>query len=251
MYGHITTTPKAGWADADVLSPFRCLGVPLGFSTDVNTAAFGEITLGQHGADVTSAVYVTIGTGIGCGVVVDGRVLTGLLHPEGGHIPVRRHPLDPASKFKGLCPFHADCLEGVATANAIAARLGIPITQLASLPDSHPVWEIQAYYLAQLCATISLMLSPHVIILGGGVMKRRVLYNLTRTATLKLLNGYLRSERIVATPERYIVGSRFDAEGSNTSAGAVGTLAFAKYTWEKQQQKQQQQQANKTNASKL
>jgi len=237
-YGYITSTPKAGWADTDVLSPFRCLSVPLGFSTDVNTAAFGEISLGQHGDDVTSAVYVTVGTGIGCGVVVNGQVLTGLLHPEGGHIPVRRHPNDPADKFAGVCPYHGDCLEGLATANAIAARLGIDITELSALPDSHQVWEIEAHYLAQLCTSLTLLLSPHVIILGGGVLHRRSLFPLVRAATLKQLNGYIRAERILAHTDKYIVQSRFDKEGSNTSAGAVGTLAYAKHIWE-QQQKQQ------------
>ena len=223
-----------------MLSHFRHFpGVPVGFSTDVNTAAYGEMRYGLHGADVSSACYVTVGTGIGAGVVVRGEVLTGILHPECGHIMVRRMQGD---QFKGLCPFHADCLEGLATANAVAARLGIPIEQLAALPDDHPCWDTEAFYLAQLCANLALIVSPHVIILGGGVLHRRSLFPRIRAHFVKLLNGYLRVPKMTDTPDRYIVPSRFDAPGSNTSAGAVGTLAYAQCVWEQEQQKKQEAQ---------
>lgn len=240
-YGYITTTPKLAWQDFDVVGPFRRLGVPLGFNTDVNTAAFGELVFGQHGKqgeEVSNVAYVTVGTGIGAGIVCAGRVVEGLLHPEAGHILVRRHEKD---SFKGMCPYHGDCLEGLATANAVAARLGVGIEQLASLPDSHEVWELESFYLAQLCANLSLIVSPHVIVLGGGVLKRTSLFPRIRAHFSKLLNGYLRSPRLES--ERFIVPSRFDAPSSNTSAGCVGTLAFAQHAWQREQQRKEE--ANK------
>lgn len=247
-YGFITSTPKPGWQDFDVLSHFSkwvARGVPVGFSTDVNTAAYGEMRYGEHGADVTSAVYITVGTGIGAGIVVEGgSLISGILHPEAGHIPIRRHKSDPESVFKGLCPFHGgDCLEGLGTANAIAARLGISIHDLKSLDDAHPIWEIESYYLAQLCVNLACIVSPHVIILGGGVLKRQSLFPRIRAHFRSMLNGYLRVEKMISKTEEYIKPSRFDAEGSNTSAGCVGTLAFAQKTWEDAQEEKKKQSA--------
>lgn len=217
-------------------------GIPVGFNTDVNTAAFGEMVYGRHGADVTGVVYVTVGTGIGAGVVAEGRMVQGILHPEAGHIVVRRHPDDPPSQFAGLCPFHGDCLEGLATANAVAARLGVSIHDLKGLPDDHPVWVLEAYYLAQLCVNLAMIVSPHVIVLGGGVLKRRSLFPRIRAHFQRLVNGYLRVPKM--TTDAYIVPSRFEAPESKTSAGCVGTLAYAKYVYDQEQEQKAQQQKN-------
>jgi fructokinase len=220
-----------------VLGPFRRLSVPLGFATDVSTAAYGEFVYGRHGPDVRHCAYVTVGTGIGAGLVLDGRVHTGLLHPEAGHMPARRHPRDVERSFLGICPFHTGaenaCLEGLASANACAARLGLQVEALADLPDEHEVWEIEAFYLAQLCVNLTLTVSPQVIVLGGGVLKRGdALLTSVRRHFLQQLNGYLVVPRL--DESTYITRSRFDAEGSGTSAGCVGTLAYAKCTLEKQ-----------------
>ena len=234
-YGYITSTPKPGWQDFDVLSHFSHTGVPTGFNTDVNTAAYGELVYGEHGADVRSVVYVTVGTGIGAGIVADGHMITGILHPEAGHIMVRRHVDDT---FKGVCPFHGDCLEGLATANAIAARLGIGIKELKALSDEHPVWEMEAYYLAQLCINMAMIVSPHVIVLGGGVLKRRSLFPRIRKHFVAGVNGYLRVPKMLT--DAYIVPSRFEGPESKTSAGCVGTLAYAKYIYEQEEQKRKE-----------
>lgn len=216
-------------------------------SAGSGSAGLGSVSRSAAGSasSAGAAVYITVGTGIGAGVALHGRVLTGLLHPEAGHIAARRHPSDPASEFAGLCPFHGDCVEGLATANAIAARLRIPVAALAALPDDHPCWSLAAFYLAQLCAAVTLILSPSVIVMGGGVIRRRTMLPLIRAALVEQLNGYLRVKRITDTPEKYLVSSRFDAEGSNTSAGAVGTLAFARHAWEVEQ-KRKAREANET-----
>lgn len=230
-YGFITSTPKPGWQDFDVVSHFKYLNVPLGFNTDVNTAAYGEVVYGEHGP-VKSAAYVTVGTGIGAGVVAESRMVRGLLHPEAGHIRVIRHPKDT---FKGMCPYHTDCLEGLASANACAARCGIEIQQLASLPDDHVAWEIESYYLAQLCLSLSLIVSPEVIVLGGGVLSRVSMFPRIRADFAKLMNNYLRAPKLAT--DKYIVPSRFEGPSSNTSAGCVGTLAYAKYMFEHEERK--------------
>lgn len=158
--------------------------MPIGFQTDVNAAALSELYLGGHGADIASCCYVTIGTGVGVGVVVDGRALNGLTHPEGGHIRVARHADDA---YAGNCPYHGDCLEGLSNAAAIAARCGVPASELRHVPDDHPVWAMQAHYVAQLCVSLTLLLSPEVIVLGGGVLKRgHVLFPLVRAGCADL-----------------------------------------------------------------
>ncbi|CAN5382647.1 ROK family protein [soil metagenome] len=165
-WGRITSTPKPGWRDADMAGPFRrAFGVPLGFDTDVNGAALAEHRWGAGQGERTT-VYVTLGTGIGGGAVLDGQVLRGRGHPEMGHIPVRRDPADAG--FAGICPFHRDCLEGLASGPAVLARWGVP---LSDLPADHPGHGIIAGYVAQLCVTLEAMLSPERIVIGGGVAK--------------------------------------------------------------------------------
>lgn len=174
--------------------------------------------------NVDTIAYTTVGTGIGVGVVVKGQELTGLLHPEGGHFYPRRHRLDT---YAGNCPYHADCLEGLANAQACAERCSVPPHCLADVNDDHATWDLAAYYLAQLCVNATLLLSPQVIVLGGGVLKRKVLFPKIRAKTLELLNGYVQADKIINHIDKYIVPSKFNAEGSKTTSGAVGALHLA------------------------
>jgi fructokinase len=216
-FGFITTTPKPGWRDVDLLGPLRrALGVPVGFDTDVNAAALAEQRWGA-GRGLGTLVYVTVGTGLGGGAVVDGRPLHGLLHPEMGHMRV---PHDRArDPFAGICPAHGDCWEGLATAPAIAARWGrAPQT----LPDDHPAWVLEAHYLALGLANVVLTLSPERLVLGGGVMTRTHLYRLVRAGVSETLAEYLVSSVLDAGLERYIVPPTL-----GDRAGVLGALALA------------------------
>ncbi|MEM7587227.1 MAG: ROK family protein [Acidobacteriota bacterium] len=215
-WGHITTTPKAGWAGTDVAGTLgRELGVPVAFDTDVNGAALGEQRWGAA-LGLDSCVYVTIGTGIGGGGLVAGELMHGLLHPEMGHINVPRHPEDT---FEGLCPFHGDCLEGLASGPAIEARTGTPGGELA---DDHPVWDIEAHYLTALASNLTLILSPQRLIFGGGVMQRSRLYELVRRGLRRSLAGYLQVPEITEHMDRYLVAPRLGAR-----AGVCGAIALA------------------------
>jgi fructokinase len=164
-WGKILNTPKEGWRGADIVGAFRsAFGVPVGFETDVNAAALAEWRWGAaHGERI--AVYLTIGTGIGGGAVIDGRPVHGLAHPEMGHMRVPRAHGD--EDFAGVCPFHGDCLEGLASGPAIERRWG---QSLSHLPPEHPAHEIAATYLAHVCTTLQAVLEPGAIVLGGGVM---------------------------------------------------------------------------------
>jgi len=183
--GRITTTPKPGWRHAEIVRPLRAaLNVPIAFETDVNGAALGE---GHHGAGRgrDPLIYVTVGTGIGAGVLVGGRPVHGLMHPEAGHMSVRRHPDD---QFPGMCPFHSDCLEGLASGPAIEARWG---SSGQDLPVGHPAWSLEAYYLAEALCNLVYVISPQKIVLGGGVMNQAELLSLIRGETQARLGGYL------------------------------------------------------------
>lgn len=166
-YGTITATPKAGWRHYPFLQTVKNeMKIPVGFSTDVNAAALGEFLFGEaKGLD--SCLYITIGTGIGAGAIVEGRLLQGLSHPEMGHIYIRRHPDDV---YQGKCPYHGDCFEGLASGPAIEARWG---KKAADLSDIAQVWELEGYYIAQALAQYILILAPKKIILGGGVMQQK------------------------------------------------------------------------------
>ncbi|MGL4337348.1 MAG: ROK family protein, partial [Turicibacter sp.] len=164
MYGYVTSTPKTAWKDYNFLGELKKhFDIPMGFDTDVNVACLGEATYGAaKGLD--SCIYLTIGTGVGGGALVEGNLAHGLLHPEMGHIMLRRHPQDP---YEGKCPFHKDCFEGLAAGPAIEARWGKKGHELS---ENSLVWEIEAYYIAQALVNYVLLLSPKKIILGGGVM---------------------------------------------------------------------------------
>jgi fructokinase len=216
-YGFIGKTPKTGWTHIDMVGMLsREFSCPVGFDTDVNAAALAEHRWGA-GRDMANLVYLTVGTGIGGGVLVDGAPLHGLMHPEIGHIYPRRHPLD--ANFQGVCPFHGDCLEGVASGPAILARCG---ADLSNLDAAHAQWEIQADYLAQLCAQLVFTLSPQRIIMGGGVMAQERLFPLIRQRTLHWLGGYVDCSEILADIQHYIV-----PPGLGARAGVLGGIGLA------------------------
>ncbi len=211
-YGNITTTPKVAWQHYPFLTAVKeRYRVPVAWTTDVNAAAYGELHAGA-GRGHRSCVYITVGTGIGGGVVVDGNIMHGFGHPELGHIIVRRHEQDT---YAGTCPFHGDCLEGLAAGPAIEARFGVKAQELDT---AHEAWDIEAYYLAQAVMNYTLVLSPEKIIFGGGVMKQQQLYPLMRTHFEKLMNNY------VQTPDfdNYVVPCELKDD-----AGITGCLLLA------------------------
>jgi fructokinase len=191
-WGHVTTTPKPGWANTDVAGPIgRELGVPVAFDTDVNAAALGEHRWGAaQGLDTFA--YVTVGTGIGGGGMARGRLLHGLVHPEVGHL---RIPHDPDDSFAGACPYHGGCWEGLAAGPALQARWG---TSPHELPGDDTIWSLEARYLALGLVAIVSVLSPQAIILGGGVMRRDGLRERVRSEVAVLLAGYVEAPPIVA-----------------------------------------------------
>lgn len=198
-YGRILATPKPGWEGTDLLARLRSfLDVPMALDTDVNAAALAEAAHPAHAA--RHLAYVTVGTGVGVGVVHDGRAANGAGHPEIGHILVRRHPLH--GDFPGTCAFHGDCLEGLAAGPAVAAAWGQSSSHFA--PD-HPFWRVEADYLAQLCMTLMLTVAPERIVLGGGVMQQERLFPLIRARTLALLAGYVHRVKGIEAMNEIIV----------------------------------------------
>jgi fructokinase len=201
QYGHITTTTKAGWEDTDLAGPVeRALGVPVGFDTDVNGAALGE---GRWGAaqGLDTFVYMTIGTGIGVGAVVGGNVAHGLVHPEMGHVIVRRRPGD---EYQGACPFHRDCLEGMASGPTLEARFGQPAEDLAG-SDGDEAVALVAWYVADGLRSMVYTLAPQRIVIGGGVAEMPGLLPAIRSRLVEILGGYpglpehARDDFVVAT----------------------------------------------------
>ncbi|MGA7540295.1 MAG: ROK family protein [Steroidobacteraceae bacterium] len=215
-WGRILATPKPGWSGVSLTEPLERLGCPIALDTDVNAAALAEARLGA-GRGVGSLAYVTVGTGIGGGVVIDGRTMKGMLHPEMGHILVRRDARD--IDFGGTCPFHADCLEGLASGPALVARWKSPVE---SWPQGHPGLEITGGYLGQLAATIALMLSCERIVFGGGVMSSGRLLQFIREAAARQLNGYLPIEARAGGFQRYIA-----AAALGSLAGLIGAMLLA------------------------
>jgi fructokinase len=216
-FGRITTTPKPGWQGADL--PARigaALGVPTGIDTDVNAAALAEARLGAARGR-QSVAYVTVGTGIGVGLVIDRAMVHGLGHPEAGHLLPRRHP--GHGDFAGVCPYHGDCLEGLAAGSAIAAAWG---GSLAELAQDHPAWDIEADYLGQLCAMLILTAAPEHIVLGGGVMSQRRLLEAVRGETLRRLAGYAAAWSDPATAT-----ARITAPGCAEASGLIGAYLLA------------------------
>lgn len=218
-YGYITRTPKPGWADCDVVGTFsRALQVPVGFDTDVNGAILGEVTWGAA-CGCESAIYVTIGTGVGVGVYCNGKLLHGLVHPEAGHILLTKHPKD---SYAGCCPFHPNCMEGLASGPAIEERWGKPAAELACCDE---VWEMEAYYIAQAVTDYTLTYSPQKIILWGGVMHQKQLFVLVREQVKEMLGGYVHHELVKERIDDYIVPPALGENPGILGAVKLGMLA--------------------------
>jgi fructokinase len=216
-FGSITTTPKAGWQHVDLLGALKnALRLPVVIDTDVNAAAQGEYLWG-HGQGMDPFVYFTIGTGIGMGGRVNNSLLHGLIHPEGGHVFLRRDPKRDA--FEGCCPYHGDCFEGLASGPAIEKRWG---QKAENLPGDHPAWELEAGYLAEAMVDIILLLSPQRIVLGGGVMQQQQLFPMIRKNVAALLNGYVQSPIILSDKiNDFIVPPKL-----GNRAGVLGSVAL-------------------------
>jgi fructokinase len=216
-WGYITTTPKPGWAHTDVGQEIRRrLSVPVAFDTDVNAAALGEHRWGAcQGLD--TFCYITVGTGIGGGGMAGGKRLHGLLHPEFGHMRIP-HDLD-VDPFPGVCPYHGDCWEGLASGRAIEARCGRPA---ASLDGDHAVWALEARYLALGLVSVMCVLSPERIVVGGGVAHHDGLLALVRRDVLALMNGYLEASAVIDEIGNYITLPKLGLR-----AGVIGAIALA------------------------
>ncbi len=215
-YGYILDTPKEAWQRFNLLGTIRdALHVPVELETDMNGACLGEMTFGcAKGLD--SVIYVSIGTGIGAGIAVNGQLLHGMLHPEAGHMLLRRHPRDG---YEGICPFHATCFEGLASGPAIAERWGRPAEELH---HNATVWEMESHYIAQAMVNFILVMSPRIIILGGGVMKNENLFPMIRKRVRKILNEYLDTDELQDL-DKYIVPASLKG-----NQGVLGCIELAR-----------------------
>lgn len=215
-YGFITSTPKDGWRNFGIQPALETrLQREIPFDTDVNGAVLAESVWGAARGK-QNAVYITVGTGIGGGVLVNGALVHGLLHPEIGHMRVHTNR---EWEFTGVCGFHEYCLEGLASGPAIQARWGRPAEDL---PEDHPAWEAEAAFLAEGIASLILTISPQIIILGGGVMSQRQLFPLIHQQVKNLLNGYVQHPSILTHIEDYIVPPDLGKD-----AGLLGAAALA------------------------
>jgi fructokinase len=216
-FGFITTTPKKGWENTDLIHPIqKSLQIPIAFDTDVNVAAIGE---GKWGAarNLNNFLYFTIGTGIGGGAIIDGKPLHGLIHPEMGHIRLSQDKsLDP---YYGKCPFHPNCFEGLASGPAMEERWG---RSAMLLEEDHPAWDLESDYIAQALSNFICTFSPMKIILGGGVMQKQFLFPIIHKKVQEYLNNYVQSEIIRSQLSDYIV-----PPGLGNQAGMLGAIALA------------------------
>lgn len=217
-WGYVTSTPKPGWAQANFARAIQdALQVPVGFDTDVNAAALGEGSWGAaRGLD--TYLYMTIGTGIGGGGVVSGKLIHGALHSEMGHMRIP-HDLQ-ADPFAGNCPYHNDCFEGLANGPAMQKRWGV---RAETLPEDHPAWPLEANYIALALVNLICVLSPQRIILGGGVMSQAQMFPMIRRRVQELLNGYLQFAEVLEGIEAYIVPPELGGH-----AGVLGSIALAR-----------------------
>lgn len=214
-YGYITSTPKLAWKNYNIVGVFAdALQCPIGFDTDVNCSVLGEVTFGQAKGK-KCVIYLTIGTGVGGGIYIEGKLLHGMLHPEAGHVLIQRRESD---RYAGKCPYHKNCLEGLAAGPAIEERWGSKAVLLADRPE---VWELEADYIAQALTGYILTLSPEMIILGGGVMHQEQLFPLIRKKVTEMLGGYIQAEEL-EDMDRYIVPASL-----NDNQGIMGCLELA------------------------
>jgi fructokinase len=218
-WGHVTTTPKPGWRYTPVAPVIRDrLGVPVAFDNDVDAAAAGEYRWGA-GQGAASLCYVTVGTGIGAGMLIEGNPLHGLVHPEVGHIRIPRDRDPNRDGFAGTCPVHGDCWEGLASGPAMAARWRRPPE---NLDDDHPAWTLEAEYLSLGILAVVLVVSPEKVILGGGVMEHRPLLGMVRRRLRELVAGYLDTPLLGTEIDSYLVPPAL-----GDRAGVLGAIALA------------------------
>ncbi len=217
-YGYITTTPKPGWSQVDLRGPIlQALKVPLAYDTDVNAAAFGEHYWVTENRTLDPFVYITVGTGIGVGVLANGRPLHGLVHPEAGHFAIPHNwQNDP---FPGICPYHGDCLEGLASGPSMQRRWD---WRPETLPDDHPAWDLEAEYIALALANLIYAYSPQRIVLGGGVAEHTGFHDSVRRKVQQHLSGYIQSPMVLDQIQDYIV-----APALGNRSGALGAIAMA------------------------
>lgn len=219
-YGYITSTPKLAWADYNIVEIFeKELNCPVGFDTDVNGSVLGEVTFGQAKGK-NCVVYVTIGTGVGAGVYIEGKLLHGMLHPEAGHVLIRKRADD---NYQGKCPYHKTCLEGMAAGPAVEERWG---KKAIELKDQREVWDLEAYYIAQALTGYILTLSPEMIILGGGIMHQEQLFPMIRSYVKEMLNDYIKTEEL-KNMESYIVPASLNDDQGIMGALELGRRAHA------------------------
>lgn len=216
-YGHITTSPKLDWVNYDFVGTLKNeFNLPVGFDTDVNTAAVGERRWGAA-QGLSDFIYITVGTGIGAGAIVGGNILHGAMHAEMGHILIPQNTNDP---FTGVCPYHTNCLEGLASGPSLNKRW--QVKSALEIPNDHNAWNIEADYLATAVATYTLCLSPKRIIMGGGVMRQPYLLEKIRPKVIEKLGGYIKNNTVIAGIEEYIV-----PPGLGENSGICGALALA------------------------
>jgi fructokinase len=221
-YGYITTTPKKHWANYDFAGYLhREFELPVGFDTDVNAAALGEYRWGAA-QGLSDFIYITVGTGIGAGAMVNHQLLHGAMHSEMGHILI---PQDASvDAFEGVCPFHKNCLEGLASGPSMNARWGVE--SALDIPESHKAWDIEADYLAKACSTYTMCLSPKRIIMGGGVMRQTHLLAKIRPKILDCLAGYIKNETVIDGIDNYVM-----LPGLGEDSGILGAIALAQHAF--------------------
>ena len=218
-YGYITSTPKLSWQNYNICGAFyEALHIPIGFNTDVNGSCLGEMTFGAA-KGLRSVAYITVGTGVGVGICIDGKPLHGMMHAEAGHMLVKRYPGDT---FVGACPFHGDCIEGLCAGGSIEQRLG---KKAFLLEENDPVWTYTGYYISQLIVNLILTVSPQRVILGGGVMKQKQLFPIIREQVPKLLNGYVKTKEL-ADIKQYIVEAECGDDQGVLGALLLGYEAY-------------------------
>ena len=206
-YGAITTTPKPGWGSYNIVHAVKdALHIPVGFDTDVNGSLLGEVTWGSA-KGLSDVVYITIGTGIGAGILTNGRPLHGMLHPEAGHIMIPRRTDDT---FEGVCPYHGTCFEGLASGPSIEKRWGRPASELVNVSE---VWDLEAYYIAEAISIYICTLSPQRIIVGGGVMHQEQLFPLIRAKVSEMIHGYIQTEEMQHLDTYIVPASLQDNQG--------------------------------------
>jgi len=215
-FGYITSTPKPGWQFVNIKGEIESgLGVKAVIDTDVNAAALGEYFF-KPALTINNLVYITIGTGIGAGFIINKKLVHGLVHPEFGHIRIPHDlRIDP---FPGICPFHRDCFEGLASGPALTERWRMPSNEI---PKEHVAWELEGEYIAYAVANLICTVSPEKIILGGGVMHRHYLYDIVRSKTANILNSYIRSKYLEESIADFIVPPRLKSD-----SGLIGALCL-------------------------